>query len=134
MFSGQALQEKMERVVNTHATLAVELLRKDVVETNKTIDMQEVFQCAIFDAFCEIAFGISPDGLQMAMEGKKPAFQVSFDFCQTKMFKRAFLLPCMWNFERLVGTFTGMTEEGELIKHFKVLDDYLYPIIRERLV
>ncbi|KAH9258358.1 hypothetical protein BASA81_003407 [Batrachochytrium salamandrivorans] len=127
MFTGHALAEQMERVFNLHADHVVELLSK---KTNGTvIDMQEVFQCAVFDAFCEIAFDHHANSVLSAVEGQKPGFLVSFDFCQGVAAERTATHPLAWMFSRLL----GQGKEAEFKTHAQAIDDYIYPLIRSRL-
>ena len=91
----------MEDVFNHHADRVVNLLANEVARKGRIIDLQELFQCAIFDAFCEIAFGIFPDATISAIEGKKPDFLISFDFCQNVAGERFMIPPLIWHTERL---------------------------------
>jgi len=132
MFSGHALRSQMEHVFNSPADRTVRLLEK-AAGNNTVVDFQEIFQCAVFDAFCEIAFGVFPNATESAIEGVKPAFLVSFDYCQNVASERVARSPLDWQIARLIGSVTGTGKEGRFIKHMKVIDDYVYKIINERL-
>jgi len=133
MFSGHALRTQMEHVFNRHADRVATLLECSVANTGKYVDMQEVFQCAVFDAFCEIAFGVFPNATDAAIEGRKPEFLFAFDFAQQTTSTRFATDPITWHLARLVGVLTGLGEEGELVKQLKIIDDYVYKIIDDRL-
>lgn len=128
MFTGSALAQQMERVFNLHADHVVDLLSKKA-NSGTVIDMQEVFQCAVFDAFCEIAFDHHANSVSSAVEGQKPGFLVSFDFCQGVAAERTATHPLVWMFSRLL----GQGKEAEFKAHAQAIDDYIYPLIRSRL-
>lgn len=131
MFSGTALRSQMEHVFNHHADRVVHLLTTTAV--GKTIDIQDVFQAAVFDAFCEIAFGAFPNATDSAIGGVKPQFLVSFDLAQQIMSERIMMPPPAWNVARVFGMITGAGVEGEFVEHVKLIDDYIYSIVDERL-
>jgi len=133
MFSGTALRTQMEHVFNSHADRVVELLRKTAVDTGRVIDIQEVYQSAVFDAFCEIAFGVFPNATAAAIEGTKPEFLVAFDRTQQIASERVMTPPLTWNFSRLLGIFFEIGREGEFAKHIKTVNSYIFRIIDERL-
>lgn len=133
MFSGHALRTKMERVFNHHADRVIDLLVKSAVGKNKVIDMQEIYQCAVFDAFCEIAFGVFPNATDSAIEGSKPQFLISFDFAQTHSSERVATPPVAWHLARLFSHYTGLGKEAELTKHMEVISKYIGEIIDKRL-
>lgn len=68
-----------------------------------------------------------------AIEGKKPPFLVAFDHCQTVATERFLVPPFVWHLQRLFGAFTGLGQEGELARSAQILEDYVQPIIAERL-
>ena len=41
--------------------------------------------------------------------------------------------PLTWNLQRIFGMLTGLGREGENIYHVKVINDYIYSIIDQRL-
>jgi cytochrome P450 len=133
MFSGASLKAKMEDVFNHHADMVVDMLERKYAGSGKPVDMQEIFQSAIFDAFCEIAFGHFPNATQSAMEGKKPPFLVAFDTCQTVATERFLMTPLVWHLERMFGALTGLGKEGAFARSAQVLEDYVRPIIDQRL-
>jgi hypothetical protein len=133
MFSGHALRNQMEHVFNRHADRVVHLLQTSVANKNISIDMQEVFQCAVFDAFCEIAFGVYPNATDSAIEGAKPEFLIAFDFAQQVASERVMTPPMEWMMKRLVAKFTGYGVEHKFSEAVKVIDTYIGKIIDDRL-
>ena len=65
MFSARLMREQMEVVMGKHAAELVEVLRA-AQKSGKELDIQLLFQCFTFDAFCSIAFAVSPGALNAA--------------------------------------------------------------------
>jgi cytochrome P450 len=133
MFSGTALRNQMEDVFNQHADRLLQLLKTKVADTNRVVDIQDVYQSVVFDGFCEIAFGVHPNCIASAIEGTRPQFLVSFDLAQQISAARVLAPPLTWNINRLLGIYFGIGQEAELVKHLNVIDDYIYSIIDARL-
>lgn len=133
MFSGDSLRSKMEKTFNEHANKLVGLLR-EVAKSGKVIDIQEVFQSVVFDAFCDLAFGVEPDTLATALNGTKSEFLLAFDVAQNAASERILLLPLQWHLERFAATYLGLPfgTEAKLIAAMKVINPYVYQIVQER--
>ena len=129
MFSGDSLRNKMEKTFNEHADKLLSLLR-EVAKTGRVVDIQEIFQSCVFDAFCDIAFGVEPNTLATALQGVKSEFLVAFDTAQNKASERILLLPLAWHMERLVGKFFGIGNEGALDRAMKVITPYVSRIVQ----
>jgi len=131
MFSGNGLKNQMEAVFNAHAAHTVEAFERVAAE-GATIDIQEVFQCVVFDAFCEIAFGLYPDAASAAFGGKKPQFLLSFDYAQQYSTERIAQAPLEWHAKKIFSAVTGLGPDAELTRHVKIIDDYVFDVVRKR--
>jgi cytochrome P450 len=132
LFSGQSLQEMTESTFNEHGERLAELIAERC-ETNEVFDLQELFQCVVFDAFCSLAFGKDLATTESWIrDKKKPSFLVAFDECQVHASKRVATLPIQWHIERMISHITGLGEGARFAQNIKILDDYIYPIITER--
>ena len=129
LFSGNALKFKMEHVFNKYGDLLHSLFERFSVE-NKEIDVQGLFQAVIFDAFCEIAFGISFDCTKHSLNGVQPEFLRAFEGVQTACFERFLQPPAVWCFNRIFSLGT----ERELKELYQILRDNLISIIRKRKI
>jgi len=127
LFSGNALKVKMETVFNHHADIFKQALMQNAKE-NKPFDIQSYFQAIVFDAFCEIAFGISPKAFEVALTGQKDPFLVSFDIVQGRSSERLIQPPWIWTFERLF----NIGKERETRLHYQNMREYILPIVKER--
>jgi cytochrome P450 len=133
MFSGNGLKMQAQSVFNAHSLRAFETLEA-IAKEGRVLDIQEFFQCVVFDAFCELAFGIFPDATASALRGVKPAFLVAFDFCQVYSSERMVKAPVEWHLHKAFTALTGLGPEAEFLRNLKVVDDYVYKIVNERLV
>ena len=87
-----------------------------------------MFLSLIFDAFCGIAFGASPNSFKLAVKGEKQEFQTNFDFAQAMSARRTITPPLLRDFLILL----QFGEEARMTKSIKQLDEYIYDIIKER--
>ena len=131
MFSGNGLKFQMESVFNAHAAHTLEAFEK-LAAQGRVFDIQDVFQSVVFDAFCEIAFGLYPDATKSALEGVKPAFLVSFDFCQLFSAQRVVQSPLQWRLSKLLAKAANVGPDAEFQRHLAVVDDYVYDVVRRR--
>ena len=127
LFTGRIIGVTMAKVFAEHAEKLKESLCKKADE-EATFDIQLLLQSLIFDAFCKIAFGVSPGSFELAEKGEKSAFQVAFDDVQLRSGQRLPKPPTVREWDRCLqrGTETTMP------KSLQILDDYLYSIVRER--
>lgn len=117
----------MEHVFLEHGNQLVVALTK-LRDTNQQFDLQNMFQCLTFDTMCDIAFGVSPGAMTEALNGKKPDFLAAFDFAQNACSCRIVSPPQVWKLQR----FLGLSMEGPLQKHLKLIDSYIEEIVAKR--
>ena len=127
MFTGRTIGVTMAKVFAEHAELLKNSLMKKA-DAGEAFDIQLLLQSLIFDAFCQIAFGVSPGSFELAEKGEKSAFQVAFDDVQLRCGQRLAKPPALRELDRYLHRGTEKSVQGSL----KVLDDYLYSIVRER--
>eukprot|EP01060_Flectonema_neradi_P025079 TRINITY_DN33911_c0_g1_i1.p1 TRINITY_DN33911_c0_g1~~TRINITY_DN33911_c0_g1_i1.p1 ORF type:complete len:487 (+),score=74.41 TRINITY_DN33911_c0_g1_i1:44-1504(+) len=125
MFTSARL-EAMQGVFESRAKKLAEILAKS---NGKILDVQALMFSYTFDSICEIAFGIGAGSLENNKLGLQ--FQNSFDAAQ-RIATRRFVKP-FWEIERKLAKLgIGSGEESELIKDMKIVEDYIYNIIRSR--
>ena len=117
----------MAKVFAEHAEMLKDSLLKKA-EAGVSFDIQLLLQSLIFDAFCKIAFGVSPGSFELAERGEKSAFQVAFDDAQVISGQRLAKPPTIRDLMR----YLQLGPEARMTKTMKVLDDYLFSIVRER--
>lgn len=121
----------MERAFNLHAERTVRFLEA-VARGGTIVDLQEVFQCAVFDAFCDIAFGVEFDTLAAVERGERDEFQRAFDEAQIRSTQRMMVLPVMWHLERLFSWAIPWGNEAKLRRALGVILPRVSRIVRER--
>lgn len=117
----------MAKVFEEHAVMLRDsLLQK--ARDNVSFDIQLLLQSLIFDAFCKIAFDVSPGSFELAEKGEKSTFQVAFDDAQVISGQRMAKPPTIRDLAR----YFQVGSEKTMSRSMKTLDDYLFSIVRER--
>jgi cytochrome P450 len=124
MFSSRRLNEHMLEVFVKHTAKVLARL-ESVAGTFKPIDMQNLFHEFTLDSICSIAFGVDLNSLDAE---EQPAFAKAFDATQMILTKRWFVPPMVWKTMR----FFRLGPEGQLVRHLKVLNEFVYAVIRAR--
>eukprot|EP00511_Aplanochytrium_stocchinoi_P009145 CAMPEP_0204871636 /NCGR_PEP_ID=MMETSP1348-20121228/36035_1 /ASSEMBLY_ACC=CAM_ASM_000700 /TAXON_ID=215587 /ORGANISM="Aplanochytrium stocchinoi, Strain GSBS06" /LENGTH=482 /DNA_ID=CAMNT_0052026059 /DNA_START=136 /DNA_END=1581 /DNA_ORIENTATION=- len=127
LFTGKNINVIMSKTFIEHGRLFEKALSKFAKE-KKSFDIQLLFQALVFDAFCKIAFGASPQSFNYAVKGEKEPFQASFDAAQQIASDRAFDLPVIRDFKIQF----SIGAEAEMVKHLAVVNAYIGNIIDSR--
>jgi len=128
LFTGRNINVIFSKTFAEHAILLEQTLLK-FAEEGKSFDIQLLFQALIFDTFCVIAFGHSPNSFNDAVKGVKEPFQVAFDEAQRISSERLIDPPMV----REAKKFFEFGEEKTLKSHVEVLNSYVNKISRQRL-
>ena len=98
-------------------------------EEKISFDLQLLLKSLLLDAFCALAFGVSPRSFEQAEKGEKSAFNAAFDLVQGVCTQRFTTLPTWGKIARQlkIGVEAGMPEA------LKTVDEFVYKIVRERL-
>jgi len=110
-------------VFTKHTKTVVDLLRKKIDESDRTIDIQKLFYNYTLESIGEIGFGVE---LGCLTEDASP-FSNAFDTAQNLSFSRFF--DPMWKLSRLTGF--GKNER-ELKDALAVVNDFSRKVIAER--
>mmetsp|Transcript_11585 Transcript_11585/g.13321 ORF Transcript_11585/g.13321 Transcript_11585/m.13321 type:complete len:541 (+) Transcript_11585:141-1763(+) len=127
LFTGKNIGVLFTNIFAQHA----EMLRDSLLifaEEKKAFDIQLLLQSLIFDTFCMIAFGHSPESFNLALQGQKEPFQVAFDEAQ-KTSSRRFWDPPML---REMKKFFSIGAESEMKDHLQVLNSYVEDMVLQR--
>uniref|UniRef100_A0A6S8CJR8 Cytochrome P450 n=1 Tax=Aplanochytrium stocchinoi TaxID=215587 RepID=A0A6S8CJR8_9STRA len=127
LFTERNIDVIMSKTFVEHANLMETALRKHAREKKK-FDIQLLFQSLIFDTFCKIAFGASPNSFDAAVKGEKEPFQVAFDSAQQRAGERFFEPPPI----REMTYFFSIGKEAEMKKNLQLIDEYISGIIENR--
>ncbi|CAG8560489.1 3316_t:CDS:2, partial [Ambispora gerdemannii] len=119
IFQGKNFRAIICREFGEHSKTVLGILSK-AAETGESIDLQNLFFRFTFDAFMKICFGQNLDTL--TNPENLPLFAVAFDRVQETIKRR--LLNPLWPILEMFGRKNR--------KHWKILDDYAYNVIRER--
>eukprot|EP00008_Paramoeba_atlantica_P007091 CAMPEP_0201489744 /NCGR_PEP_ID=MMETSP0151_2-20130828/23513_1 /ASSEMBLY_ACC=CAM_ASM_000257 /TAXON_ID=200890 /ORGANISM="Paramoeba atlantica, Strain 621/1 / CCAP 1560/9" /LENGTH=445 /DNA_ID=CAMNT_0047875431 /DNA_START=253 /DNA_END=1590 /DNA_ORIENTATION=- len=123
LFNTGSLRSKMSEVFLKHSRAVADHLA--ALPSGQVIDLQDLFARYTFDSICTIAFGMEVNSL--GGNARDVEFQKNYDIAQNTASARFF--DPLWKFKR----FCGLGLEGALPKHVKVLDDYIYKVIKDRL-
>lgn len=95
------------------------------METNQSIDMQDLFFRFTMDSACAIFYGFCPDSLITG----DTEFSVAFERVQERIFtRRSVEPPWLTKIKKLVGT----ADERQAAADMAALDKYIYPAIAAR--
>jgi len=128
MFTGNNMSKIMSTVFLRHADELKEAFT-EFAERKESFDVQIMFQAIIFDAFCEIALGVSPHSFQKSLAGEKDAFLVAFDNCQIAASVRMTDPP----FLREIRKFFKLGVEADYQDNLDIVNSYAVEIIQDRL-
>ncbi|XP_044467829.1 cytochrome P450 704C1-like [Mangifera indica] len=107
---------------------AVKLARKlsEASESNRSIDMQDLFMTATLDSVFKVILGIDLDGLSRTYE-EGVRFTDAFDKANAiSTFRYA---DIFWKIKR----FLNVGSEAELRKNIKVVDEFVYKLIKSKI-
>ena len=92
-------------------------------EKNVKIDIQDLYFRLTLKSFAKIAFGLEVN----TFEGEsQPPFAISFDVC-TRLTNQRFF-DMFWELKK----FFQIGSERTLFQHLKVIDDFVFEIVRDR--
>jgi cytochrome P450 len=114
-----------DSMLEVFAEGASELMGKvdQVVEKGVSCDIQDLYFRLTLKSFAKIAFGLEVDTFS---GDRQPPFAVSFDICTRLVSNRFF--DMFWELKK----FLNIAEEKVLLQNMKVIDDFVYRIIRDR--
>mmetsp|Transcript_4094 Transcript_4094/g.5030 ORF Transcript_4094/g.5030 Transcript_4094/m.5030 type:complete len:531 (+) Transcript_4094:139-1731(+) len=127
LFTERNIGVVMGKIFAEHALLLRDTL-KQFAKEKKSFDVQLLLQALIFDAFCEIAFGVSPNSFEAAKQGVKQPFQVSFDEVQQLATDRLWDPPLLRDFK----IFFQIGKEISMTKNLRVVNGFIEDIIVKR--
>eukprot|EP00008_Paramoeba_atlantica_P014054 CAMPEP_0201480606 /NCGR_PEP_ID=MMETSP0151_2-20130828/5056_1 /ASSEMBLY_ACC=CAM_ASM_000257 /TAXON_ID=200890 /ORGANISM="Paramoeba atlantica, Strain 621/1 / CCAP 1560/9" /LENGTH=446 /DNA_ID=CAMNT_0047862519 /DNA_START=216 /DNA_END=1556 /DNA_ORIENTATION=- len=123
LFNTGSLRSQMSEVFLKHSHAVAEHL--DSLGPSEVVDLQDLFAHYTFDSICTIAFGMEVNSL--GGNERDVQFQKSYDFAQNTASAR-FIDP-LWKIKR----FFHLGDQGQFPSHVKVLDEYIYKVIKDRL-
>jgi len=125
LFTGKNMSNIMSTSFQKHG----EILRDALLSTKQEFDIQSMLQALVFDAFCEIALGESPNSFEKSLRGEKDAFLVAFDTAQNVTTERFYNPPIIREFKK----FFSLGVEKEYHASLQIIDNFVENIIQARL-
>jgi len=132
MFSTGQLKHRMEWVFQEHCRVLVDVVEGTLAAAqtagldDASLDAQALFNSFTFDSICAIAFGTQVRSLEGDAAGVR--FQRVYDRCNAIAAGRNLQPEFLWQTMRKL----RLGAEGEMAGGMRILNDYVYDIIRTR--
>ncbi|CAF1466766.1 unnamed protein product [Didymodactylos carnosus] len=125
MFTQRLLNEKMIQVFIEHGHRFIDLLH--TIPEGEVFDLQQLFFRYTMDCICDIAFGLNLNTLTLSVP-EAQEFVDAFDQANHLTTIRFIQTEFAWKLKRLL----NVGSEKKLKVCMKIVDDFIYNIIRQR--
>ncbi|MQM12530.1 hypothetical protein Taro_045448 [Colocasia esculenta] len=123
-FTTRNLREYSIGVFRRNAT-ALALVISEAAASNRAVDIQDLFMKSTLDSIFKVGFGVELDTLSGSnKEGSR--FAEAFDASGEVIVRRYF--DFLWKIKRIL----NIGAEAELKEHLKVINDFVYKVIRSK--